>query len=97
MGVTLGEALRDVKNGCQVRVGGVVASAQRPPTAKGTAFVALEDESGLIDVVLRPKVYEASRKALELPFVLVEGQVQKRGRAISVLAHRVIPLEVEKE
>jgi error-prone DNA polymerase len=97
MGVTLGEALREVKNGCQVRVGGVVASAQRPPTAKGTAFLALEDESGLIDVVLRPGVYEASRKALELPFVLVEGQVQKRGRAISVLAHRVTPLEVEME
>jgi hypothetical protein len=43
-------------------------------------------------VVLRPKVYEAGRKALRSPFVVVEGRLQKRGRAISVLARRVVPL-----
>jgi len=81
--------------GCKVWVGGVIVSTQRPPTARGTAFLALEDEGGLINVVLRPKVYEASRKALKSPFVVVEGRLQKRGQAISVLARRVIPLEVE--
>jgi len=97
MGVTPSEALPDLRDGCKVWVGGVVASAQRPPTAKGTAFLALEDEGGLINVVLRPKVYEASRKALKSPFVVVEGRLQKRGQAISVLARRVVPLEVEVE
>ena len=76
-------------------MGGVVVSAQRPPTARGTAFLALEDEGGLINVVLRPKVYEASRKALKSPFVVVEGQLQRKGQAISVLARKVIPLQVE--
>ena len=97
MGVTPSGALPDLRDGCKVWVGGVVASAQRPPTAKGTAFLALEDEGGLINVVLRPKVYEDSRKALKSPFVVVEGRLQKRGQAISVLARKVIPLEVEAE
>lgn len=95
MGITPSGALPDLRDGCRVWVGGVVASAQRPPTARGTAFLALEDEGGLINVVLRPEVYEASRKALRSPFVVVEGRLQKRGQAISVLARRVLPLEAE--
>ena len=94
MGVTPSGALQDLRDGCQVRVGGIVASAQRPPTAKGTAFLALEDQGGLINVILRPEVYEAHRKALKSPFVIVEGEVQRRGQAISVLAHKVLPLTV---
>jgi len=97
MGVTPSGVLPDLRDGCKVWVGGVVASAQRPPTAKGTAFLALEDEGGLINVVLRPNVYEASRKALKSPFVVVEGRLQKRGQAISVLARKVIPLRMEVE
>ena len=77
--------------------GGVVVSAQPPPTARGTAFLALEDEGGLSNVVLKPKVYEASQKALKSPFVVVEGRLRKRGQAISVLARKVIPLEMEVE
>jgi DNA polymerase III alpha subunit len=94
MGITLSGALPDLKDGRKVWVGGVIASAQRPPTAKGVAFLALEDEGGLINVVLRPEVYEASRKALRSPFVVVEGRLQKRGKAISVLARQVIPMDV---
>ncbi len=97
MGVTPSGALPDLQNGCKVWVGGVIASAQRPPTAKGTAFLALDDEGGLINVVLKPEIYEASRKALRSPFVLVEGRLQRRGQAISVLARKVLPLAVELE
>ncbi len=54
MGVTQSKALADVGDGEKVWVGGVVVSRQRPPTARGTAFLALEDEGGLINVVLKP-------------------------------------------
>lgn len=74
-------------------MGGVVVSAQRPPTAKGTTFLALEGEGGLINVVLKQKVYEVSQKALKSPFAVVEGRLQRRGEAISVLAREVITLE----
>ncbi|MGD2177125.1 MAG: DNA polymerase III subunit alpha [Anaerolineae bacterium] len=97
MGVTPSGKLPELKDGQKVWVGGVIVSRQRPPTAKGVAFLALEDEGGLINVVVRPKVYEESRQALRSPFVVVGGQLQRRGEAISVLAWKVVPLEVELE
>lgn len=98
MGVTPSGALPDLVDGGRVWVGGVVVSAQRPPAANGVAFLALEDEWGLVNVVLRPEVYQASRPVLRQrrnsPFVVVEGQLQKRNGAISILAHKVIPLKI---
>jgi error-prone DNA polymerase len=93
MGVTPSSKLPELRNGARVWVGGVIAARQRPPTAKGTAFLALEDEGGLINIVLKPEVYEAHRKALRSPFVVVEGKLQRRGQAISVLARRVMVVE----
>lgn len=89
-------ALPNVENGRKVWVGGVVVSTQRPPTARGTVFLALEYEGGLINVVLSPKVYEASRQALKSPFVVVEGQLRRNGQAISIHARKVIPVQVSQ-
>jgi error-prone DNA polymerase len=97
MGVTPSRGLPDLPDGCQVWVGGIVASAQRPPTAGGVAFLALEDEGGLINVVLKPEIYEASRKALRSPIVVVEGVLQRRGQALSILAHQVLALELDPD
>lgn len=97
MGVTPSEELPALEDGQRVWVGGVIVSRQRPPTAKGVAFLALEDEGGLINVVVRPEVYEKGREALRSSFVVIEGTLQKRRGAVSVLARRVIPLKVEPE
>jgi error-prone DNA polymerase len=97
LGVTPSGKLPELEDGQKVWVGGVVVSRQRPPTAKGVAFLALEDEGGLINVVIRPRVYEESRQALQSPFVVAMGELQRRGEAISVLAQKVIPLKVELE
>ncbi|MGD8966997.1 MAG: DNA polymerase III subunit alpha [Anaerolineae bacterium] len=97
VGVTPSRKLPELEGGQRVWVGGVIVSRQRPPTAKGVAFLALEDEGGLINVVVRPKVYEESRQALRSPFVVVDGQLQRRGEAINVLAWKVLPLKVELE
>lgn len=94
LGVTPSGGLADLRDGASVRVGGVVVSRQRPPTARGTAFLALEDEGGLTNVILQPQVYEASREALRSPFVVVEGRLQRKGRAIGVLARKLIPVRV---
>jgi error-prone DNA polymerase len=95
MGVTPSGKLPELRNGTRVWVGGVIVARQRPPTAKGTAFLALEDEGGLVNVVLKPEVYEAHRKVLRSPFVVVEGKLQRRGQAISVLARKVVAVEIE--
>jgi len=96
MDVTPSEKLPGVEDGSRVRVGGVIVSRQRPPTAKGVAFLALEDEGGLINVVVHPTVYEENRVALHAPFVVVEGQLQRRGKAINVVAREIVAL-VDKD
>ncbi len=60
-------------------------------------FLALEDEEGLVNVILRPEVYEASREALKATFVAVEGRVQRQGQAVSVVGQRVAAVEVGTE
>ena len=97
IGVTSSGELRQLADGETVRVGGVIVSRQHPPTAKGVAFLALEDEGGLINIVIRPEVYEKNRRALQSPFVVIEGILQWRGGAISVLAQKVAALKSEPE
>jgi error-prone DNA polymerase len=94
MGITASQTLPDLTDGRRVWVGGILVSAQRPPTARGVAFLALEDQWGLVNIVLQPEVYDVSRRALRSPFVVVEGELQKRNGAITVVAHKVLPLKI---
>jgi error-prone DNA polymerase len=85
--------LRQHQNGDQVRVGGLVVVHQAPPTAKGVHFVTLEDEHGLMDVIVRPDVYERYRRVLhQAGLLLVEGVVQRRDGVINVVAGRAAAL-----
>jgi error-prone DNA polymerase len=79
--------------GERVRVGGMVVVRQRPPTAGGVTFLSLEDESGLLDVVLQPPVYARVKATLRSAgLITVEGVVQREGRAVSLLAVQVTGL-----
>ena len=87
-GVSSSEDLRAVRHGQVVRAAGLVVTRQRPPSAKGHVFITLEDEDGLVNLIVRPKVYERYRDALRgAPFLLVEGQLQRADEAVSVLVH----------
>ncbi len=80
-------------DGRWVWVAGLVVVHQAPPTAKGHHFVTLEDEDGLINVIVRPKVYARYRAVLRtVPLLIVEGVVQQRGGVTNLLAHRAAPL-----
>ncbi|GAA0650447.1 error-prone DNA polymerase [Brevundimonas lenta] len=64
-------------NGRTVTVGGVVLVRQRPGTAKGVCFITLEDETGVVNLVLWPDVFERFRPvAMGARMVLVKGKVQ---------------------
>lgn len=78
--------VKQTEAGQRVRVAGCVVVRQRPATAKGILFMSLEDESGLLDLVVKPDVYTALREVLRSHALLVaEGVVQRNGRATSVL------------
>jgi error-prone DNA polymerase len=88
------DQLAELANGAQVKVAGVVVCMQRPPAASGVAFLLLEDESGLINVVISPSVYEEYREIFKLfPMVYVEGRLQCSAQVINVQAERFERLE----
>ena len=76
-----------------VRAAGIVVGRQRPGTATGVVFVTLEDESGLINVVVQPGLVEAQRRELLGATLLgVYGQLQREGEVVHLLAKRLVDL-----
>jgi error-prone DNA polymerase len=72
------------------RVGGLVITRQRPGTAKGFVFLTLEDETGLVNVIVRPDVYERYRRTIRSSTMLViDGKLQKESGCIDVIARHV--------
>jgi error-prone DNA polymerase len=87
--------LQTVRSGSLVRAGGLVADGlRRPPTAKGTSFMRLEDADGLVDVIVPPAVYAECRQALRSMFLIVEGTLRRNGPVLSVTATTVKSLPV---
>jgi len=94
-GVWSSRRLRQGDDGAQVVTAGVLVVRQSPPTANGHTFLTLEDEHGLIDVILRPQVAERYRALLQTSAALqVVGRLQRAGAVTSVLAWQLEPLRV---
>ncbi len=92
-GVLSSGELRWKRNGEVVQLAGFAVVRQRPPTAKGFLFITLEDEEGLMNLIVRPDVYERYRDALRnAPLLTVRGRVQREGGAMSILVHRAASL-----
>lgn len=83
-------ALRELPNGRLARASGLVTHRQRPPTANGTMFVTLEDDTGAINVIVWPRVVEAQRKPLlGATLLTVFGQWQREGEGAQAVMHLV--------
>ncbi len=73
--------------GRRVAVAGVCIVRQRPPTARGFCFLTLEDEHGLINVIIAPDVYAAHRTVLhESSLLCIDGLLQRQDGALSIKA-----------
>lgn len=82
----------------RVRLAGYVITRQRPATAKGFAFMTLEDEEGMVNVVIKPCVYQKYRQVFKLePLIIVEGTVQRRDENLNIIARKLTPLRGEHE
>ena len=81
-----------------VKLGGLVVTRQHPMTAKGTVFLALEDETGMVNVTLWPDVWARMRGVVRRHALLyVEGMLQRDANVVNVVAREVRPLPVEVE
>jgi len=90
------EILR-LSHGEKVVFAGLSVVSQTPGTAKGFSFLTLEDEEGMINVVLRPQIYKRYRHVVRLePFLLVEGRVERREGVTNIMAERIAALRIEE-
>ena len=89
--LTLAE-LTDRRPG-RVAIGGLVVTRQHPMTAKGTVFLALEDETGMVNVTLWPRTWGRLRGVVRRHALLyVEGRLQVESNVINLVADRIRPL-----
>jgi error-prone DNA polymerase len=85
--------LRTERNGTRVGVAGLVLVRQRPGTASGVIFATLEDETGVANLVIWPKVFERYRRiVMTARLIGVTGPVQSESNVIHVVAERLMDL-----
>jgi DNA polymerase III alpha subunit len=89
-GILRSEALRSIKNGERVSVAGLVLVRQRPGTAAGVIFMTLEDETGVANIIVWPKIFERLRAiVLGARLVAVTGKLQSEQGVIHIVAERM--------
>ena len=84
------EMLSRARHGECIRTAGLVVTRQRPGTATGVVFVTLEDETGIINLIVWSSLVETQRRELLNSRLLgVTGEVQREGEVIHVIAKRL--------
>ncbi len=74
----------------KVTVAGLVLCRQRPSTASGVTFITLEDETGIVNLIVWRDVFERYRKPVRLSTILLaRGVVERAGEVIHVHAHHL--------
>jgi len=82
--------LRNKAHGSHVRACGLITMRQRPMTASGTIFLTLEDETGFVNVVIWPRLFEKQRSEILAATVLaVDGVMETDGDVHHLIADRV--------
>jgi error-prone DNA polymerase len=89
-GILSHERLAAILSGRRVTVAGLVLVRQRPDSASGVIFMTLEDESGIANIIVWPKVFETFRPiVLGARLISVTGKLQNESDVIHVVADRI--------
>jgi error-prone DNA polymerase len=89
-GILPSERLTAMKTGERVTVGGLVLVRQRPGSASGVIFMTLEDETGIANTIVWPRVFETFRPVvIGARLIGVTGRLQNESGVIHVVADRV--------
>jgi error-prone DNA polymerase len=84
---------RSVPDGSEVAVAGLVTHRQRPPTARGVVFISLEDETGMLNVICPPQVWDRHRRiATVAPALVIWGRIERTSDAVNLVAALLRPL-----
>ncbi len=86
-GIRSANELGTIPDGTWVRIAGSVIARQRPGTAKGFVFLSIEDETGISNAIITPKLFEQDHVVVvHQQFLLIEGPLQNQDNVISVKA-----------
>jgi error-prone DNA polymerase len=84
------EEVANSRNGQFIRTAGIVTCRQRPATASGVIFVTLEDETGHVNLIVWNDLADRQRRELlGARLLAVQGEVQRQGLVVHVLARRL--------
>jgi len=93
LGVLPAERMLSVPDGSRVLIAGAVTHRQRPATARGVTFMNIEDETGMVNVLCTPGLWQRySKLAQSAPALLIRGQVQNASGAVTVVAEKMRPI-----
>ncbi|RAS59410.1 error-prone DNA polymerase [Lentzea atacamensis] len=96
-GVLAAAAIRTIEHGTRVFVGGAVTHRQRPPSAGGITFLNLEDETGMVNVVVRQGVWDQyAIIAKTSSALIVRGIVERSDGAINLVADKLQQLDLKE-
>ncbi|HEY5165451.1 MAG TPA: error-prone DNA polymerase, partial [Acidimicrobiia bacterium] len=92
-GVVTAEELRTRRHRARVEIAGVVTHRQQPETAKGVVFLNLEDETGLVNVICTPDVWQRFRRvARTSPALRIRGRLEREQGVINLVAEHIATL-----
>ena len=93
IGVTPAAQLGAVEDSSRVLVAGIVTHRQRPGTAGGVIFLGMEDETGLMNVLCTPGLWQRFRTIATVERALVvRGIAQNASGAVTIVADKLTPL-----
>ncbi len=91
MGMRSTKEIYSLRSGSRVTIAGIVLVRQRPGTASGVVFVTLEDETGVANLIVWPKVMERFRPVVMGAYLMVvKGRVQSADNVTHILVEEVI-------
>jgi DNA polymerase-3 subunit alpha/error-prone DNA polymerase len=90
MGITRSVDLLGVPNGRRVTIGGLVLVRQRPGSARGVIFMTLEDETGVANAIVWPKMFERYRPVvMGARLVKIQGRLQSQSGVIHTVVEHI--------
>lgn len=88
--LSLSEELCTARDNAYVFVFGMLQVVQSPPTAKGMFFITLEDETGFLNLVLKPQIWKKWKHLIQDKWmILAAGKLQKTQNYHSILVNRI--------
>jgi error-prone DNA polymerase len=91
--VSTAKMLPEIADKSKIRVAGIVMFRQRPPAAKGVMFMTIEDETGSVNLILRPRYIENNREVvLGSRLMIVAGELQRSGSIVHLMVEKIIDI-----